>query len=294
MASDAAQTVETKTADTPSGPVQYVDVGEGPAVLFVHGSPGGCDQGALMTQFVVEAGFRVVAPSRPGYLDTPLTDDNATPEQQAALELALVDSLGIDDLRLMCWSGGGPSTYLLAARNPERVRAVVAIAAVSTSYTFAHPHEESLLVGRFGTWFMKSLAKHAPKEVVSMMASEEGDLTKEQAKALSEHVWNEPAKRAFVLGLMDTVTGHRKVGLKNDEQQYPEIDDLGLASITAPTLLVHAEADSDVPIDQSEHAAASIPGAELHRVDAGTHISVWTEPSSDEIQARIIEFLRQA
>jgi pimeloyl-ACP methyl ester carboxylesterase len=281
-------------AQTTLGEVAYVDVGEGAPVLFVHGSPGGSDQGALMGAFLVSAGFRVVAPSRPGYLGTPLTDATATPDQQAELELALMDTLGIDRFGVMCWSGGGPSSYRLAVRHPERVTALVSLAAVSKAYTFEHPHEEGLLTGGFGKWLMKELVRHSPKAVVKMTATEEGDLSKEQAKELTEHIWNDPAKRDFVLGLMGTVSGGRRAGYRNDLAQFPAIEDLELEKIRTPTLLVHATTDSDVTPDNSEHAVSRIPGAQIVRVETGTHVSVWTDPTSQDLQARITEFLRWA
>src|SRR5262249_13850464 len=63
--------------DTALGRVEYVEHGEGRPVLFVHGSPGGCDQGAVMTEFLAARGFRTISLSRPGYLGTPLNDDVA-------------------------------------------------------------------------------------------------------------------------------------------------------------------------------------------------------------------------
>ena len=113
-----------QTIDTPQGVVEYADTGEGAPVLFVHGSPGGADQAVLMTAFLAEAGFRVVSPSRPGYCGTPLRDDNATPAAQAELHVALLDALGLAQVGVACWSGGGPSSYLLASGHPDRVRAV--------------------------------------------------------------------------------------------------------------------------------------------------------------------------
>src|SRR4051812_7561144 len=46
------ETNRTSRIETPSGDVEYRDEGDGPCVLFVHGSPGGCDQGSLMTRFL--------------------------------------------------------------------------------------------------------------------------------------------------------------------------------------------------------------------------------------------------
>ncbi|HEX5849315.1 MAG TPA: alpha/beta hydrolase, partial [Rubrobacter sp.] len=100
-------------ADTANGPVQYSDEGGGSPVLFIHGSPGGLDQGALMARFLLEHGHRIIAISRTGYLGTPLSGSNATPGAQADLAGALMDSLGIERFALACWSGGGPSLYHL-------------------------------------------------------------------------------------------------------------------------------------------------------------------------------------
>lgn len=285
----------TTVADTALGKVEYVEQGDGAPVLFVHGSPGGCDQGALMTEFLVGRGFRAIAVSRPGYLGTPLSDDVAEPEQQAELELALMDALGIDEFAVMCWSGGGPSSYRLAAKHGDRVTALVALAAVSQRYEFAKGIESieySVMTGAVGGWIVKEMVEHTPKKLVGMMASEEGDLTKEQAHALTEHIWNDDVKREFVTKVAATISG-RHDGLKNDEHQFPKIVDLGLSSISTPTLLVHGTVDSDVHPEHSEHALAELPNADILRVELGTHFATWTDPTSDDIQARIIEHLRR-
>jgi hypothetical protein len=41
-------------------------------LLAVQGAPGGCDQGLMAGETFRAGGFRVIAPSRPGYLGTPL------------------------------------------------------------------------------------------------------------------------------------------------------------------------------------------------------------------------------
>ncbi len=303
ITANSAETGEAKImGDTPAagstiatttlGDIEYVDRGDGQPVLFVHGSPGGYDQGELMTGFLTDAGFRTISLSRPGYLATPLTDDVATPDQQADLAAALMDSLAVDRFAVMCWSGGGPLAYRLAAKHPDQVTALVACAAVSKAYTFERPAEAGMLMSRFGKWALGEMARHAPDSVLKMMTTEEGDLTKEQAKTLIEHLQHEPAKEAFVLGLVDTVAGkERKPGLHNDEQQFPLIGDLGLTDVHAPVLLVHAVTDSDVPFEQSENALAALPNAGIIRVEPGTHLSVWTDPTSDDIQARIVAHL---
>ncbi len=99
-----AESLPRTVADTSLGKIEYIDNGHGNPVLFVHGSPGGCDQGAVMGDFLASQGFRVIAVSRPGYLGTPLTDALRTPDQHADLERALMDTLNIDRFGVMCWS----------------------------------------------------------------------------------------------------------------------------------------------------------------------------------------------
>jgi hypothetical protein len=45
------------------------------------------------------------------------------------------------------------------------------------------------------------LERFGRKQVIKMSVTEEADLTKEQAKELSEHIWNDEDKRDFVLAI---------------------------------------------------------------------------------------------
>jgi pimeloyl-ACP methyl ester carboxylesterase len=281
--------------ETAHGAVEYADLGTGAPVLFVHGSPGGWDQGELMSRFLVAGGFRVIAPSRPGYVATPLTDTNGTADGTAELLLALMDHVGIERFAIMCWSGGGPSTYRIAATNPARVAAIVACAAVSKPYEFARglaSIENSLLMSGLGRWLMHEMAEHTPKSLVKSTLGEEGKLSKGDAAALVEHVWEQPEKREFVLELSATISG-RKAGLKNDHERFPDLPDLELGTIEAPVLLVHGTVDTDVPPSYSDSAQAQLPVADLLPVENGTHLAVWTDPRSDDVQGRIASHLRR-
>ncbi len=285
---------EGSTVETGRGPIEYLEAGEGVPVLFIHGSPGGSDQGMLMGCFLVDAGFRVVAPSRPGYLGTPLPGGTASPQATADLLLALMDVLSIERFGIVCWSGGGPSSYRLAASQPERVSALVACAAVSGPYEFAKGlagAETRLMTSGIGGWLLRQIAARSPKSVVKSTLKEEGQLSKPDAAALFEHVWAQPDKREFVLRLSGTLSG-RNLGLKNDQLRFPQLGDLGLNEISVPTLLIHGTADSDVGPEQSEHALSAIAGAEILRVEKGTHLCVWTDPTSADIQSSIVMHLR--
>lgn len=107
----------SQTAHTTFGRIEYLDRGQGLPVLVVHGSPGGHDQGSLMADFLVAAGLRAIIPSRPGYLGSELTAANRSIDGTADAHAALMATLGIDRFAVLCWSGGGPSCWRLAARH---------------------------------------------------------------------------------------------------------------------------------------------------------------------------------
>jgi len=277
--------------ETPSGPVAFREEGEGSPVLVVHGSAGGSDQGMLMARFLVDAGFRAIAPSRPGYLGTPLDEANGSAGATSELLLALMDALGVETCGLVCWSGGGPSSYHLAAAHADRVSSLVACAAVSGPYTFATGVASSLTASALGGSLLRAMAAHAPKSLIASMVKEEGGLlSRTEAKELTEHIWGHEDKRHFMLALSGTISG-RRAGLRNDQRRFPDLD-LPLGSVGAPTLLVHGTADTDVPPEHSERALHAVDGAEIVRVDRGTHLCVWTDPTSEGIQARIVDHLR--
>src|SRR5262249_4361382 len=56
-------------AETAQGPIEYAEIGQGPAVLVVHGTPGGYDDplAALKITHAENNGFRYIVSSRPGY-----------------------------------------------------------------------------------------------------------------------------------------------------------------------------------------------------------------------------------
>ena len=283
-------------ADTDYGRIEYLDRGQGAPVLVVHGSPGGCDQGALMADFLVRAGLRVIVPSRPGYLGTPLTDANRRIDGSAAALGALMAALGLARYGVMCWSGGGPAAYRLALRQPQCVSALVAIAALSGRYDWRASGEDRFLFGTaLGNWILKLLGEHAQHRLVAATLAAEGELPQAELEALVAAVWADEGQRRFVLELARTVSwrGERQAGRDNDAAEFAAITDLGLAGITVPTLLVHGRADTDVRPQHAERAAAQIPGAQLEWIERGGHLAAFTGPHRDAVQARIAAFLQR-
>ena len=80
--------------DTSFGALEYAEAGEGAPLMMIHGTGGGFDQGLLFAGQLVDAGYRVIAPSRFGYLKSDFPDDPSSENQADAL-VELLDHLGI-------------------------------------------------------------------------------------------------------------------------------------------------------------------------------------------------------
>jgi pimeloyl-ACP methyl ester carboxylesterase len=145
-----------------------------------------------------------------------------------------------------------------------------------------------------GNWMLRILAAHAPKQLIAATEQSEGDLPKDELKRHVEAVFADPVKRDFVLALDATVAQDktRRTGFDNDMARFDAIDDLELQRIAAPTLVVWGDADTDVPPAHSEHAVATIPGAEPLVLPGGTHLAFYTHEDAADAQARALTLLR--
>ncbi|MEN3285226.1 MAG: hypothetical protein V7607_6366 [Solirubrobacteraceae bacterium] len=118
-----------RTVDAPDG--RQIGVAEfgspdGPVVVLLHRSPGSrlLDPDPAAT---TAAGVRLVCVDRPGY---GATDPVAAPSRaEAADDLeAVVGALGLDDVALVGWSGGGQFAVEAAARSGVRARSLTLLA----------------------------------------------------------------------------------------------------------------------------------------------------------------------
>ncbi len=91
---------------------------------MVHGASGGFDQGVELLGALAGRGFRLIAPSRFGYLRSALPAD-ATTAMQADAYVQLLDHLGIKKVAVVGISAGAWSSLQFAIRHPDRCGALV-------------------------------------------------------------------------------------------------------------------------------------------------------------------------
>jgi haloalkane dehalogenase len=107
------------------GLVHYVDEGEGPVVLLLHGNP---TWSYLYRNIVKElrTSCRVVAPDYPGFgMSRAPSRYTFTPREHSEMISDLVAHLGLRELVLVVQDWGGPIGMRYATRNPKNVRGLV-------------------------------------------------------------------------------------------------------------------------------------------------------------------------
>ncbi|MDB5307688.1 MAG: hypothetical protein JWO38_1890 [Gemmataceae bacterium] len=284
----AAARAASRVARTACGPIEYAVAGRGHPLLVIHSGMGGYDQalglGALVNRHAGGRGLMVLAPSRPGYLRTPL-EVGPTPEEQADALAALLDHLGVGQTAVLAGSYGGPVAVQFALRHPHRLRAMVLLAAVTRRCAVGQqwPVSDRVLLSRPGSlvvdffhWLLYLRARYRPAGLVrdftrgmTVPAVSDAEIDRRVARLrqLPEEV---QALQQLFCSM--TPLSRQMAGCLNDEKQIARLAEYPLEKIRAPTLLVHGREDC---VGQgyagAEWAAGKIPGAEIFPVEQCGH-----------------------
>jgi pimeloyl-ACP methyl ester carboxylesterase len=269
------------------GTMEYAVSGKGPAVLVVHGTGGGFDQGLAFGERIVAAGWQVVSPSRFGYLRSAFPEDSS-PEAQADAFVDLLDELKIERAPVIGVSAGALSAIQFAIRHPDRCSGLVAV--VPAAYAPDRPPAEPLtpaakwiiehsLKSDFLFWSGMSVAED---EMIGALLATDPELVK-------------TASSAEQLRARNTLTSilpvsKRAQGLLNDARQAREPSPMKLEDIRVPTLAISLEDDRFGTLAAAKHIAASVPGARLVVFSAGGHIWIGHD---EEVFAEIGQLLSE-
>lgn len=115
-----------------SGRLHYLDCGEGPTILMIHGLAGNLGHFDCGIIDDLAKNFRVVAIDRPGsgYSDRP-DDHAANVRAQARLVSEVIDRLELDTPLVVGHSLGGAIALALALEKPELVRGLALLSPLS-------------------------------------------------------------------------------------------------------------------------------------------------------------------
>jgi pimeloyl-ACP methyl ester carboxylesterase len=249
--------------NTVSGSIEVSVDGEGHPVLSIHGGLGGYDQGIFSARSMLGHGFRTIAPSRFGYLRTPMRKDNS-PKAMADAFADLLDTLKIPSVCVLGTSSGGPSALQFAIRHPRRVRALVLNVCV------VHAYEGISRAARINNsigWRSDFLFWYVTDKLGDKCGTQYG-ISEEYVKSLS----SEEQEYLRSVWRMGNPVSQRRRGMLNDLK--PRANDYPIERISAPTLIVHAVDDTINSFSHAEYAAARIRGSELLKLENGGHLKL--------------------
>lgn len=265
-----------RSVATPFGPLEYCEWGEGEPLLLVHGVVGGCDVPSSW-RALVPAGYRIITPSRFGYVGSPLPETASTAGQADAFA-CLFDALGIERAPVLAFSAGSTSAVQLAVRHPEHVSTLVLVASNAPHerpVTLAPRAVAPLLFAQPTLWLLRVFL---PSKLAAIAGTP-------AAYPLSE------ADGRTLDAIFDSFfpVGPRAPGIIFDGYVgNAEIGDCRFEEITVPTLGVHAADDPLASYEDARAMVARIPGSQWQRVEQGGHIFIHKD---DQAKRAIAAFL---
>ena len=281
--------LERHVVETPLGRIEYIDRGEGPVVLVVHGITQGADGGLRdLATDLIPAGYRVIVPSRFGYLGSEMPD-GATPEMQADAFAALLDAIGIGRVLVLAGSAGITSALHLAIRHHDRTRALLLVSA-----NIPDPHQAKGLPPRavfraiFASdpvlWFMITYLPGLMARLSQVLRVPDGvQPTDEDVSKIRR------AMEGVLLGKLRVKGEVFDAFVSN-----PAIDQIDLSEVPVPTMVVHARDDTGPPYPAAVAMARRIPCARVVTVERGGHLMLGRHSAAKhEVDDFLEEFLRE-
>lgn len=255
----------------------WLDLGplDGTPVLFFHGG-NDCSLEALWIEEALTAtGVRLVCADRAGFGGS--THDAARTFTSAAQEsVDLLDHLGLDRVRVLGLSGGGPHALAAAALAPDRVRSVDVVASPC-------PWDRPGFLR--GTWLpiriTYLLARHAPDWLFRRLQEAMNDAERNlrfadrmpapDARLLKE----QPQVGRAMVSSVSTAHEAGFDGAVHEWRLYTRPWGFDLADVEAPVRLWYGDQDGMAPAAMGRELARRLPRSMLTVLEDRAHLSVF-------------------
>jgi pimeloyl-ACP methyl ester carboxylesterase len=228
----------TGYVSTSGARIWHSSIGEGPAVVLLHGGMGNATNWGFQVPALIEAGYRAILIDSRGQGRSSNDGRTFSYTQMADDTLAVLNALGIDRAAFVGWSDGACTSLILADNRPERAVGVFFFAC-NVDATGTKPFEYTETIGR-------CLSRH-----------------KQDFVALS------PTPDAF------DATFEAVGEMQRSQPNYTAAD---LARIRVPFWSVIAEHDEFITQDHAAYLAETIPGAERKILPGVSHFAPVQRP----------------
>ncbi len=247
-----------------------------PAVLLCHGLADSRLSADWFDEAARDLGVRVIAPDRPGTGGTDLRRMDRVADW-AADAARVLDAAGASAAWLLGVSAGGAFAAACAARMPGRVRGLTLVSPLGPPHWptrgMAPGERLALEVARrapgFGARSLGGLALLARRRPLLFLRLVTTELPEADVRALRRPDLAESFRASYAEAFR-----RGSGGVAQDLRVLTRPWGFDLASITAPTLIRHGDADTTVPLAHGRRYAEQIPGARLHVHAGHGHFSI--------------------
>ncbi len=257
----------------------YFEVdGHGPALVMLHGGLGGGEGGAGLVAnhaAALSSRFTTVFPDRRGTGSSETPADGYSIPNYAQDVRCLLDHLGIRSAHVLGSSAGGPIAMRFALDYPGMTETLLLI----NSMSYCQEPERAVRQRELDQ--LRATTRRLGKAAAVEQALES------RWPALRQR---DPER----FGRLRHINLEQFDGLAKTIQSYLDIGDSiqdRLGELAMPTLIVHGDADTRIPVACSHQLYASIRGAQLHIVPGAEHGLLTNEP--EQTRGLVLEFLSQ-
>ena len=222
--------------------LHYVEVGEGPPVVLVHGASSNLNEFTRSLMPALATRFRVIAFDRPGYGYSERPDESdgwLDPGRLADLLLSAAETLGAERPLLLGHSWGGSVVMAAQVNHPDRIAGGVMLSGVAGHWAgplgWTYQLGEIPVLGPLFAWTLvyplgQFLLEDGVREVLAPATPAPGHLER-TAVALALR------PGSYLTNVRDT----------NSLSEYLQLLSPRYDTIRHPLLLIHGEADNLVP-----------------------------------------------
>jgi len=258
---------KVQTVQTSYGTMSYIDEGEGETLLVCHGIFGGYDQGYNSFKELSNQ-YRILAPSRFGYIGTEFPKRAAVLDQAKAYE-ELLDELNSDKIYVVGTSAGGVCALRFALEYPERVKGVILYC--SNAVLAKKPDEDEI-------------AKYlGPPKVVcnDFMMWLAGPVMKKVMNMTSE-TW------LTVFPVSERAKGAINDGYEANLDADKNYDHYTLEKMETPVLILHAKDDQMASYKKIEAMVPRFSNVTFISFEEGGHMMTGNE---EEVKKALVNFI---
>ncbi|GAB5445987.1 alpha/beta fold hydrolase [Gymnodinialimonas sp.] len=253
--------------------VHYVEEGDGPAVVLIHGSGGNLNDWTLDMVARLSDRYRVIAFDRPGLGYTDTLGRNTPIADQARLLAEASLALGAENPIVVGHSFGGAVALAWGIERPDVLSGLVVLAGASNPWDTGISTYYRLLSNRFfGPIMATAIVAWVPDRVVE--ASVEATFAPQSApEGYSDHFGTGLTLRRF--SMLENAWQRTSL-LPQIEAMVPRYPD-----IPVPTEILHGDADTTVGLHiHSVPLSQQIPDANLTVLEGVGHMPQHAAPQA--------------